>query len=153
MIRDMLAMTALIVSVTGIGVSLAREEVRCYLGLSSTACESLENKSASPFHLQQTTNKPPENKPSDTPTTEPILPENENSPSQTSSARESLPTLNPVDAAEIPSTEGELSISQPMPTEPLSETIESENSPVSYPEETVSIPIKVEPYQEPSPSN
>ncbi|EAZ89944.1 hypothetical protein CY0110_07104 [Crocosphaera chwakensis CCY0110] len=41
-------MTALMVSVAGIGVSLAREEFRCYLGLVSAACDSSEIKSTSP---------------------------------------------------------------------------------------------------------
>ncbi len=48
MFKYFLSMTALMVSVAGIGVSLAREEFRCYLGLTSTACQSSEIKSTSP---------------------------------------------------------------------------------------------------------
>ena len=48
MFKYFLSMTALMVSVAGIGVSLAREEFRCYLGLASAACNSSEMKSTSP---------------------------------------------------------------------------------------------------------
>ena len=48
MFKYFLSMTALMVSVAGIGVSLAREEFRCYLGLVSAACNSSEIKSTSP---------------------------------------------------------------------------------------------------------
>ena len=48
MFKYFLSMTALMVSVAGIGVSLAREEFRCYLGLESAACNSSEIKSTSP---------------------------------------------------------------------------------------------------------
>ena len=48
MFKYFLSMTALMISVAGIGVSLAREEFRCYLGLVSTACQSSEIKSTSP---------------------------------------------------------------------------------------------------------
>ncbi|WP_157464609.1 hypothetical protein [Crocosphaera chwakensis] len=48
MFKYFLSMTALMVSVAGIGVSLAREEFRCYLGLVSAACDSSEIKSTSP---------------------------------------------------------------------------------------------------------
>ncbi|MDJ0660854.1 MAG: hypothetical protein QNJ42_15410 [Crocosphaera sp.] len=48
MFKYFLSMTALMVSVAGIGVSLAREEFRCYLGLVSAACHSSEMKSTSP---------------------------------------------------------------------------------------------------------
>ncbi|WP_446718046.1 hypothetical protein [Crocosphaera sp. Alani8] len=41
-------MTALMISVTGIGISLAREEFRCYLGLVSAACNPSEINSTSP---------------------------------------------------------------------------------------------------------
>ena len=48
MFKYLISMTALMVSVAGIGVSLAREEFRCYLGLASAACKSSEVKSTSP---------------------------------------------------------------------------------------------------------
>ncbi|MDJ0731889.1 MAG: hypothetical protein QNJ33_18055 [Crocosphaera sp.] len=48
MFKYFLSMTALMISVAGIGVSLAREEFRCYLGLVSAACHSSEIKSTSP---------------------------------------------------------------------------------------------------------
>lgn len=48
MFKYFFSMTALMVSVAGIGVSLAREEFRCYLGLVSAACHSSEIQSTSP---------------------------------------------------------------------------------------------------------
>ncbi|MGK7881700.1 MAG: hypothetical protein AB4060_16605 [Crocosphaera sp.] len=51
MFKYFISMTALMVSVAGIGVSLAREEFRCYLGLASAACQSSENKSTSPTEV------------------------------------------------------------------------------------------------------
>jgi hypothetical protein len=38
MFKNLLTLVALFVSVSGIAVSLAREEVRCYLGLDSSEC-------------------------------------------------------------------------------------------------------------------
>jgi hypothetical protein len=38
MFKNLLTLVALFVSVSGIAVSLAREEVRCYLGLESSEC-------------------------------------------------------------------------------------------------------------------
>ncbi|MGB5772642.1 MAG: hypothetical protein WBM32_22650 [Crocosphaera sp.] len=52
MFKYFLPMTALMISTAGVGVSLAREEFRCYLGLSSSACDSSEVKSASPPEFQ-----------------------------------------------------------------------------------------------------
>jgi hypothetical protein len=40
--RNLLTLVALLVSVSGIAVSLAREEVRCYLGLESVKCLATE---------------------------------------------------------------------------------------------------------------
>ena len=37
--RDFIAVTALLVSLSGIAVSLAREEVRCYIGLNAEPCQ------------------------------------------------------------------------------------------------------------------
>jgi hypothetical protein len=44
--RNVLTLLALMVSVSGIMVSLAREEVRCYLALSSASCQHPESSSA-----------------------------------------------------------------------------------------------------------
>ncbi|MDJ0510412.1 MAG: hypothetical protein QNJ64_14325 [Crocosphaera sp.] len=52
MFKYFLSMTALMVSVAGIGVSLAREEFRCYLGLSSPECNSSATKSISPMPIE-----------------------------------------------------------------------------------------------------
>ncbi|WP_013321531.1 hypothetical protein [Gloeothece verrucosa] len=46
--KNFLTVFALMVSVSGIAVSLAREEVRCYLGLSSSACHSTDESHLSP---------------------------------------------------------------------------------------------------------
>ena len=43
--RDFITVTALLVSFSGIVVSLAREEVRCYLGLNAEPCQVRETKS------------------------------------------------------------------------------------------------------------
>lgn len=45
--KNTLTLFALMISVSGIVVSLAREEVRCYLGLSSTSCPPTPNNSVS----------------------------------------------------------------------------------------------------------
>ncbi len=52
MFKYFLSMTALMVSVAGIGVSLAREEFRCYLGLSSPECNPSAIKSISPMPIE-----------------------------------------------------------------------------------------------------
>ncbi|MGK7939549.1 MAG: hypothetical protein AB4062_05225 [Crocosphaera sp.] len=52
MFKYFLSMTALMVSVAGIGVSLAREEFRCYLGLISPECNPSAIKSISPMPIE-----------------------------------------------------------------------------------------------------
>ncbi len=52
MFKYFLSMTALTVSVAGIGVSLAREEFRCYLGLTSPECNPSTIKSISPMPIE-----------------------------------------------------------------------------------------------------
>lgn len=53
MFKYFFSMTALMISVAGIGVSLAREEFRCYLGLSSAECNPSAIKSTSPMPIEQ----------------------------------------------------------------------------------------------------
>ena len=38
--RNLLSFLALIISLAGVGISLTREEIRCWVGLSSNACQS-----------------------------------------------------------------------------------------------------------------
>lgn len=38
--RNLLSFLALIISLAGVGISLTREEIRCWVGLSSDACQS-----------------------------------------------------------------------------------------------------------------
>jgi hypothetical protein len=57
MFKYFLPMTALMISTVGVGVSLAREEFRCYLGLSSSVCDSSEVKSTSPSQTQPSFNQ------------------------------------------------------------------------------------------------
>lgn len=44
--RNLLSFLALIISVAGLGISLTREEIRCWVGLPSNACQS-----SRPFQL------------------------------------------------------------------------------------------------------
>jgi hypothetical protein len=55
--RNLLTLVALLVSVSGIAVSLAREEVRCYLGLESVKCLATEKSQPT---QRVTESKPPE---------------------------------------------------------------------------------------------
>ena len=57
--RNLLTLVALLVSVSGIAVSLAREEVRCYLGLESVKCLATEKSQPT---QRVTESKPPEEK-------------------------------------------------------------------------------------------
>ena len=57
MFKYFLPMTALMISTVGVGVSLAREEFRCYLGLSSSVCDSSAVKSTSPSQFKPSFNQ------------------------------------------------------------------------------------------------
>ncbi|MEA5508952.1 hypothetical protein VB715_04170 [Crocosphaera sp. UHCC 0190] len=160
MFKYFLPMTALVVSVTGVGISLAREEIRCYLGLSSAACHTSEVKSVSPSPLKPLFNHKP--------IQETIAPNNhqesqvnlENSETKTSSEvnssepeKQDVTTTQDMNTA---SSEDKMSESKFIPVEELS-AVKERQPPVNYdnsssasPEETVGIPIEVEPYQESS---
>ncbi len=56
--RNILTVIALLVSVSGIGVSLAREEMRCFLGLSDVNCNSANNNSPSQVRVSPSSQPP-----------------------------------------------------------------------------------------------
>ena len=143
-------MTALMISVAGIGVSLAREEFRCYLGLTSTACQSSEIKSTSPTkvdpisdqeatknsdsnHQQKFKEKPNLNaKSSDN-----VLPKKSEQEGYNSSVRENLESdskfISVEELSRIPEKKPDVNL---------------ENSIPSGEEGYVGIPIEVEPFNE-----
>ncbi len=150
MFKYFLSMTALMVSVAGIGVSLAREEFRCYLGLVSAACESSEIKSTSPTKddsilnqeftknsdsndQQKAEPRPPLNaKSSDN-----LLPQNSQLKDNTSSVRETFESdskfISVEELSRIPQEKPEVNV---------------DNSVPSGEEGYVGIPIEVEPFYE-----
>jgi hypothetical protein len=103
--RDLLTLVALIVSSAGVIVSLTREEVRCYLGLPSTACQT-SSREASP----RLENREPEKV-----TDSPSLPTNLANPlpssevdNQTSRSLQVPPTEPPASTAvSVPSSQPE----------------------------------------------
>jgi hypothetical protein len=155
-IKDLLTVFALVVSVSSVGVSLAREEVRCYLGLQSTECHPTNIKSDS---LDKAIIKPISNDNSDTNandnTTKTLPPTVENSPEKpvTEDNKTDSKTINYTSPVE------EISRSQSIPVEPVSPDQEShqndpltDNSSSSVKEESAGIPIQVQPFQESSQS-
>ncbi|MEA5536521.1 hypothetical protein [Crocosphaera sp. XPORK-15E] len=160
MFKYFLPMTALVISVTGVGVSLAREEVRCYLGLSSAACHTSEVKSVSPSPLKPLFNhKPiqetiaPNNHQESQVSPETSETQNSSEVNSSESEKQDLTTTQDMNTA---SSEEKKSESKFIPVEELSAIKESQppansdNFSSVSPEETVAIPIEVQPYQEPS---
>lgn len=171
MLRDVVTTCALLVSVIGIGVSLAREEMRCYLGLQSSKCPPSQIKSASPSseletnQATQKTQRPSESNQdtkSLTKTIKPLSAISENSEGESPSSVESLTNSNEPEILEPNninieplSPVEEISSSQPIPVEPILEQSSSpqeptpmNDSPLASEEETFGIPIKVEPFEE-----
>ncbi len=162
MVRDVLTACALLVSVTGIGVSLAREEMRCYLGLQSTECSKSEVKVLSPKSSsdQETSPTTEISSPNSdfesrnniktlTKTPKPLFSEQEPSPNYNNpeisqpNMINSSPSVDEISRGEtlqVPSF-GESSHSKNEQTVP-------NNSPLFTEEEPEGIPIKVEPFQE-----
>lgn len=132
--RDLLTLVALIVSSAGVIVSLTREEVRCYLGLPSTACQT-SSREASPSLPQH-------------PQASPRL-ENRELEKVTNSP--SLPThlANPLPSSEV-DNQTSRSLQVPLTEPPASTTV---SVPSSQPEsgsgseetQTHSIPLEVIP--------
>ncbi|WP_107668103.1 hypothetical protein [Cyanothece sp. BG0011] len=148
MFKYFLSMTALMVSVAGIGVSLAREEFRCYLGLVSAACDAPEIKSTSPNkddsilnqevtknsdsnHQEKVEPQPSLNAKS----AETLLPENSQLKDNTSSVGESVESdsqfISVEELSRIPKEKPDVNV---------------DNSVPSGEEGYVGIPIEVEPF-------
>lgn len=87
--KNILPILALLMSVSGIAVSLGREEVRCHLGLESAACPREEQKTS-------------EDTPPDTPATTPESPRIEETPRETTRNIEPSPEVSPSPESETP---------------------------------------------------
>ena len=171
MLRDIVTTCALFVSVTGIGISLAREEMRCYLGLQSTECPASQMKSASPSSGSEVTqtnqqtqdqSKFNQDTKSLTKTTKPLSKVLENAQDKSLSSdnfstnsNESRVLKPNQDNFEPKSTLKEISRNQPIPVEPILESNTSEQKSIPHHDssldstpKTFGIPIKVEPFQE-----
>ncbi|MDJ0601978.1 MAG: hypothetical protein QNJ37_24445 [Crocosphaera sp.] len=151
MFKYFLSMTALMVSVGGIGVSLAREEFRCYLGLVSAACDSSEVKSTSPTKkvesiLNQEVTKNSDSNHQEKLEQQPIL--------NTKSSDSLLPKNSEQQETDTFIKESFESDSQFISVEELSRIPEKkpdvnlDNSTPSGEEGYVGIPIEVEPFKE-----
>lgn len=150
MFKYFLSMTALMVSVAGIGVSLAREEFRCYLGLVSDACESSQIKSTSPTKdesiLNQEFTKNSDSNDQDIPQPQPSL--NAKS-SDTLSPKQSQPEDNNSFVKEAFESDSKfISVEELSRIPKEKKEINVNNSVPSGEEGYVGIPIKVEPFNE-----
>ncbi len=162
--RDVLTVLALAISLSGIAVSLAREEVRCYMGLQSNECQATQPKfpqlpkipSLSQEDTQPAATEPPSIQPQEEPSNPSPdasgVPNPQSEPENAASMSEDTPSETPVSA-----TEGNETLkSQPLPVEPFSATNEnSEPNVISLPSqaETGSVSLPVEPFSDSASSN
>lgn len=153
MLKYVFSLTALMVSVAGVGISVAREEIRCYLGLSSEACDSSDIKSSSPT-------KPVFNRETIAPSptkTEQVTPQVSEQPtSPTSPTVETIkPELDTPKTADVwvkkrPQDDDKFISVEELSRMPKRELKVNSNPDLPSGEEGyVGIPIEVEPYQEP----
>ena len=140
--KNILAILALLMSVSGIAVSLGREEVRCHLGLESAACPREEEKTSE-----------------DTPATTPESPQIEETPAETTRNSEASPEVSPSPKSETPVEFTPIPENNPSPevppenpptpeTKAVEKTPDAEKSPDVNPSkdgETESIPLEVIP--------
>lgn len=118
--KNFFTVFALMVSMTGVAISLAREEVRCYLNLSSSACHSAnespsstqnanspssQTESSSSSQTQQTQEQKPLNLPSSIEELTKVGKEVKDAITPSSSSDSSEDTTNPSTQAEEPPTE------------------------------------------------
>jgi hypothetical protein len=123
--RNLLSFFALIISLAGVGISLTREEIRCWVGLSSNACQSS-------LPLQ-----PPVIRPQSPPT---VRQETETRETN----RESSPSAATVDTGDNRKTNRE--------SPPLTATVDTENKPTEENvQSTVGAPGLSAPETKPSP--
>ena len=144
--NNILPILALLMSVSGIAVSLGREEVRCHLGLESAACPQEE----------QNIN---EDTPATTPATTPESPRIEETPAETTRNSEASPEVSPSPESETPVEFTPIPEKNPSPevppenpptpeTKAVEKTPDAEKSPDVNPSkdgETESIPLEVIP--------
>lgn len=166
--REFLTVTALVVSLSGVVVSLAREEVRCYLGLNAESCQVQQPESPS-SHRQEassgTSEQIRDRKPSNPP---PASSASSLSPAETSLKEDPAnsvltpspdpnpvtdsPATQPLDTAETSSpapTElkaaPEVTAPAPPSEQPLSARQDQSNQEGAAPSSS-NIPLTVEPY-------
>ncbi|GBF78748.1 hypothetical protein [Aphanothece sacrum] len=143
-IKDLVTVVALVISASSVGLSLAREEVRCYLGLQSTECSPNNIKSDS---LDKAIIKPIINHKSDTNHNKNT---NGNLPQTVETyQRKTVTEDNKTESQPINSTRSseEISRSQSIPVEPPTPEKETHQTDLIK-EESVGIPIEVQPFQE-----
>ncbi|MDB9505895.1 hypothetical protein PN502_02015, partial [Microcystis aeruginosa CS-338/01] len=99
--KNILAILALLMSVSGIAVSLGREEVRCHLGLESAACPREEEKTSEDTPAT-TPESPPATTPESPPATTPESPRIETTPPETTRNIEASPEVSPSPKSETP---------------------------------------------------
>ncbi|MFM6063120.1 MAG: hypothetical protein ACKPAE_11990 [Microcystis panniformis] len=152
--KNILPILALLMSVSGIAVSLGREEVRCHLGLESAACPREEEKTSE--DTPATTRESP---PATTPATTPESPRIEATPAETTRNIEASPEVSPSPEKETPVEFTPIPENNPSPevtpenpptpeTKAVEKTPDAEKSPDVNPSkdgETESIPLEVIP--------
>ncbi|MDY7049420.1 MAG: hypothetical protein RPG89_12575 [Microcystis panniformis WG22] len=152
--KNILPILALLMSVSGIAVSLGREEVRCHLGLESAACPREEEKTSE--DTPATTRESP---PATTPATTPESPRIEATPAETTRNIEPSPEVFPSPKSETPVEFTPIPENNPSPevppenpptpeTKAVEKTPDAEKSPDVNPSkdgETKSIPLEVIP--------
>lgn len=148
--KNILPILALLMSVSGIAVSLGREEVRCHLGLESAAC---------PREEEKTTEDTPATTPESPPATTPESPQIEETPPETTRNIEVSPEVSPSPESETPVEFTPIPENNPSPevppenpptseTKAVEKTPDAEKSPDVNPSkegETESIPLEVIP--------
>ena len=157
MLRYVFSITALLISVTSVGFSVAREEVRCYLGLSSDNCNTAGIKSLSPTQLTprfEQEKQPEAIAPNSLPDNQPT-PENPQSQTPITAKSAETETVTPEQETNWSLTKSNQYDDKFISVEELSRMPNNQpngNSNHSVPssaEGYVGVPIEVEPYQEP----
>jgi hypothetical protein len=163
--RNILTVVALLVSLSGIAASLLREEMRCYLGLTSQTCTTSEKPTlpvSLPEKKQESTglksvksiiNPKPSNSSSDiiiAPSPNSLSSDQE---SESVSSENSSPSVSESDSSPVNES---VDTQETQPSEDLNVPVESAKIPSSDTPEnsdhnyaTEGIPIPVEPYQAP----
>lgn len=163
--RDFITVTALLVSLSGIAVSLAREEVRCYIGLNAEPCQVQQPESPDSNRQEASSvGRDSDRKSSDIipNSTEPSTSSvekslNKNDPdnlpptSQDATVVPETPTTQPLTAPETSPAHTELKAAPPVvaPTPATEQPISvspSQNGNEASAQSPANIPLKVEPY-------